>query len=149
MWEQKGINYMDSFSMSLQIKRFGQGYLDVGNVFSVHPTNDVIYHLITMFQTIVLFTFLFIITFFTFQNILKPDFFMKKEIKEKYGVIVLVNANLHHLVVVSFGIYTLTYLCDKPFILLNVDSKCLRTYRPFYSHTAMAEIGYFLFDLIV
>jgi len=49
MWEQKGINYMDSFSMSLQIKRFGQGYLDVGNVFSVHPTNDVIYHLITMF----------------------------------------------------------------------------------------------------
>lgn len=149
MWEQKGINYMDSFSMSLQIKRFGQGYLDVGNVFSVHPTNDVIYHLISMFQTIVLFTFLFIITFFTFQNILKPDFFMKKEIKEKYGVIVLVNANLHHLVVVSFGIYTLTYLCDKPFILLNVDSKCLRTYRPFYSHTAMAEIGYFLFDLIV
>ena len=140
---------MDSFSMSLQIKRFGQGYLDVGNVFSVHPTNDVIYHLITMFQTIVIFTFLFIITFFTFQNILKPDFFMKKEIKEKYGVIVLVNANLHHLAVVSFGIYTLTYLCDKPFILLKVDAKCLRSYRPFYSHTAMAEIGYFLFDLIV
>ena len=149
MWDHKSINYMDSFSLSLQMKRFGQGYLDVGDVFSVHPTNDVYYHLITLFQSIVFFTFLFVITFFIFQNILKPDFFMKKEIKEKYGVIVLINANLHHLVVVSFGIFTLVFLCDKPFILLNVDAICLRTYRPFYSHTAMAEIGYFIFDLVV
>lgn len=149
MWDHKDINYMDSFSLSLQLKRFGQGYLDVSDVFSVHPTNDVFYHLITMFQSIVFFTFLFVITFFILEKILKPDFFIKKSITEKYEVIVLINANLHHLVFVSFGIFTLAFLCDKPFILLNVDAKCLRTYRPFYSQTAMAEIGYFIFDLVV
>jgi hypothetical protein len=74
---------------------------------------------------------------------------MKIDRKDKYGFIVLINANLHHLIVVSFSFYTLIYMCDRPFILLYVDEICLRTYRPFYSHTAMFTIGYFLFDLII
>ena len=74
---------------------------------------------------------------------------MKKDRKDKYGLIVLINANLHHLIVVSFAIYTLIYMCDKPFILLNVDEICLRTYRPYYSHTAMFTMGYFSFDLFI
>lgn len=74
---------------------------------------------------------------------------MKQNTRERYGIIVLVNANIHHLAVVSFGIFTLLFLCDKPFILLKVDPICLRTYKPFYSHTAMAEIGYFTFDLFI
>lgn len=102
-----------------------------------------------MFQSIVFFTLLFIITFLIFELYLKPEFYIKKNTKDRYGVIVLINANLHHLAVVSFGIFTLVFMCDRPFILLNVDAICLRTYKPFYSHTAMAEIGYFTFDLFV
>ena len=52
MWDKNtkaSVNYMDSFSVSTQIKRFGQSYVDLENLFSAHPTNDFNYHLISMF----------------------------------------------------------------------------------------------------
>jgi len=74
---------------------------------------------------------------------------MEKNKKDKYAFIVLVNANIHHSIIVSGCFYTLIYLCKSPFILLRFEEICLRTYRPFYSHIAMFTVGYFLLDLFV
>ena len=96
-----------------------------------------------------MFAILFSLEYIILEKLIKPNFYMEKSKKDKYALIVLINANIHHSIIVTGGFYTLIYLCKSPFIILSLDEICIRTYKPFYSHIAMFTAGYFLLDLVI
>lgn len=125
-----------------------EGYTDVQDIFSVSKT-ALLEHILTLICAIWFFSTLFSITYYLLKYIIKPDFFTQKKTREdRYLQAVLIVANIHHVIVGSCVMYTLLYMCDRPFAFFWGDEMCLRTYKPFYSHLCMVTVGYFAYDLI-
>jgi len=123
--------------------------MDADNVLTV--TEDAMrQHLITVIGTSIFFGILFIISYSFLKYILKPKFFtVLKDEKQRYEKVVMIIANLHHLIASVCVIYTILYMCEYPFAMFNGDEMCLRTYKPFYSHLGAFTCGYFVYDLFM
>jgi hypothetical protein len=68
---------------------------------------------------------------------------------EKYELVILLNANIHHIFCFSFAFINVFLMCDSPWDFFTADEKCFMTYKPFYSHSGMWSMGYLTFDLML
>ena len=126
-----------------------KGYWDAHDIWAVNE-KQFPQHLTSFIFTLTFFFSAFVLNYSLLKYIIKPDFFTsKKTEKDKYLLIMLINGNLHHMVVIFGVLHTVFNMCDRPFGMFFGDEVCIRTYKPFYSHMIVYTAGYFLFDLIM
>jgi len=124
-------------------------YIDVDNIFTVSDT-AIFEHLMTGLITIGFFMLLFAINYALIYIVIRPKFARGHSTsKERITSIVNLNANFHHLIIGGCTIYTIFAMCDRPFGMFKGDEMCLRTYKPFYSHSVIFTASYFLYDMIM
>jgi hypothetical protein len=104
-------------------------------------------HMYSFLATFVLFAFLFVANKLLLTKFSKT--FAEKNDQEKNDIIVLLNANIHHLFCFIFGVFNVFLMCDSPWGLFTADEECLLTYKPFYSHTGIWSMSYLTFDFLL
>lgn len=73
----------------------------------------------------------------------------KKSESQRYKVVIMINGNIHHLIVCYFVLNTFFNHCSRPFAMLQFDETCLRVYKPIYSHMVVFSLAYIFFDLLM